>query len=65
LEWTRDRVGRRYSGLADRFRPKLVELLGEERGKAVKYAESFEVCEYGTQPSPAELMKLFPFFDRN
>ena len=29
---------------------KLVELLGQEKGKAVKYAEAFEVCEYGTSP---------------
>jgi N-acetylglucosamine malate deacetylase 1 len=65
LEWTRDRAARRYGQLADRFRPKLIELLGEEKGKAVKYAESFEICEYGSQPTHAELMKIFPFFDRN
>ncbi len=62
LNWTRDRVGKRYSGLADRFRPKLIELLGDEKGRAVKYAESFEVCEYGTQPTHAEVLKIFPFF---
>ena len=63
LEWTRNRGDRRYGSLADRFRPKLIELLGEEKGKAVKYAESFEICEYGTQPTRAELMRIFPFFD--
>jgi LmbE family N-acetylglucosaminyl deacetylase len=63
LAWTRDRAGKRYAGLADRFRPKLVELLGEQKAKAVKYAESFEVCEYGNQPTHAELLKIFPFFD--
>jgi N-acetylglucosamine malate deacetylase 1 len=62
LEWTRKRTTGRYASLANRFRPKLIELLGEEKGKAVKYAESFEVCEYGTQPSRDELMKIFPFF---
>ena len=62
LEWTRKRTERRYASLANRFRPKLIELLGEQNGKAVKYAESFEVCEYGTQPSRDELMKIFPFF---
>jgi len=62
LEWTRNRVTKRYGSLADRFRPKLIELLGEEKGKAVKYAESFEICEYGSQPSRAELMRIFPFF---
>jgi LmbE family N-acetylglucosaminyl deacetylase len=63
IDWTRDRLSKRYSGLADRFRPKLVELLGEEKGMAVKYAESFEVCEYGTQPSRTELLRIFPFFE--
>jgi LmbE family N-acetylglucosaminyl deacetylase len=63
LDWTRSRLRKRYAGLADRFRPKLIELLGEEKGKAVKYAESFEVCEYGTQPTRDELLKIFPFFD--
>jgi N-acetylglucosamine malate deacetylase 1 len=62
LEWTRARAARRYSSLADRFRPKLIELLGEADGKAVKYAESFEVCEYGSQPTRADLMRIFPFF---
>jgi len=62
LEWTRKRTTGRYASLANRFRPKLIELLGEEKGKAVKYAESFEVCEYGTQPSRDDLMRIFPFF---
>jgi LmbE family N-acetylglucosaminyl deacetylase len=62
LEWTRKRTIGRSASLANRFRPKLIELLGEEKGKAVKYAESFEVCEYGTQPSRDDLMKIFPFF---
>jgi LmbE family N-acetylglucosaminyl deacetylase len=60
--WTRDRITRRTASLADRFRPKLVELLGPEQGKAVKHAEAFEVCEYGSQPTRDQLMKIFPFF---
>jgi len=28
----------------------------------VKYAEAFEICEYGRQPDHEELKKLFPFF---
>ncbi len=52
----RPRGQARYGSLADRFRPKLIELLGEENGKAVKYAESFEICEYGSQPTREELM---------
>ncbi len=64
LAWTRKRVEKRCGAEADRFRTKLVELLGEERGRAVKFAESFEVCEYGSQPSREELLKIFPFFGK-
>jgi LmbE family N-acetylglucosaminyl deacetylase len=47
---------------ADRFRAQLKEWYGAEKGAQVKYAEAFEVCEYGRQPDKAELKKLFPFF---
>ena len=39
-------------------------MYGEERGKAVKHAEAFELCEYGSRPSGDELRRLFPFFDK-
>ncbi|MCL4784707.1 MAG: PIG-L family deacetylase, partial [Bryobacterales bacterium] len=31
-----------------------------EAGETVVHAEAFEICEYGRQPSPAEIRKLFP-----
>ena len=65
LKWTRDRVARGAGATADRFRPKLIEWLGEEKGRAVKAAEAFEVCEYGSQPSKEQLRRLFPFFGAN
>ena len=37
---------------------------GAERAEKEKYAEAFEICEYGRQPSSAELRKLFPFFPK-
>ena len=46
--------------MADRFRPKLIDLLGPEKGKAVKYAEAFEVCEYGSQPTRAPIDEDLP-----
>jgi len=44
---------------ADKYRDKLVELYGEEKGKSIRHAEAFEVCEYGRRPSMDELKKLF------
>ena len=52
----------RYGNIANRFRAKLTELYGRKIGSEVKYAEAFELCEYGRQPSRDELMELFPFF---
>jgi LmbE family N-acetylglucosaminyl deacetylase len=63
LAWTRKRALQRYGAIADRFRDLLVKELGPEKGKLVKTAEAFEVCEYGTQPDERELKALFPFFD--
>lgn len=33
--------------IADRFRDRLVARYGEGKGRAVKHAEAFEICEYG------------------
>jgi N-acetylglucosamine malate deacetylase 1 len=60
--WLRERWTRRQSGEADRFRDALIKRYGPEQGAAVKFAEAFEICEYGRQPSEAEIRKLFPFF---
>jgi LmbE family N-acetylglucosaminyl deacetylase len=62
LEYTRGWVSKRAGATADRFRAKLIEELGEQAGKAVKAAEAFEVCEYGSRPAREELLRLFPFF---
>jgi N-acetylglucosamine malate deacetylase 1 len=62
FEWLKARLARCPRSSADRFRGKLVELLGDAEDKAVKAAEAFEVCEYGTQPSKEELLRIFPFF---
>lgn len=34
----------------------------KEKTPGIRYAEAFEVCEYGRRPSEEELRKLFPFF---
>lgn len=61
--WIEKRHARRYAAVANRFRETLIRLYGDKKGRAVKYAEAFEVCEYGRQPTRKELKQLFPFFD--
>lgn len=63
--WLKRRWGARQGNEADKYRDLLIKLYGEEKGKAVKYAETFEICEYGRRPSPDEIKKLFPFYDAN
>jgi LmbE family N-acetylglucosaminyl deacetylase len=55
----KDRLARRDTRIAETYRDKLIELYGEETGRAVQYAEAFEVCEYGSQPTMEELKALF------
>lgn len=61
-EWLKARWSRRQESVADRYREALVRLYGEDKGRKVKYAEAYEICEYGRQPSAEEIRELFPFF---
>lgn len=58
----RDAFIERFASTADRFRARLAARYGQQRASTVKYAEAFEVCEYGRQPDEAEIRRLFPFF---
>ena len=33
---------------------------GKEKASQVKFAEAFEICEYGTRPSRKDILRLFP-----
>ena len=61
--WLKERWLERQGREATRHRAALAQWYGEERGKAVKAAEAFEICEYGRKPTPEEIRQLFPFFD--
>jgi LmbE family N-acetylglucosaminyl deacetylase len=50
----------RTASVADQYRDRLVALYGEERGKKVKYAEAFQLGQYGRQAQIDELKTLFP-----
>ena len=58
----REGFRRRFASSAQRFRDKLREMYGAQRGDAVQYAEAFEISEYGRRPNDEEIRKLFPFF---
>jgi LmbE family N-acetylglucosaminyl deacetylase len=42
-------------------RATLIKWYGKDKGDAVRYAEAFEICEYGTHPDQGMIRKLFPF----
>lgn len=46
---------------AERFRRELIARYGKDRGERVRYAEAFEVCEYGRPIAPPDAGRLFPF----
>ena len=62
-QWLRERWEKRQSREADQARDVLKRFYGAERGQAVRFAEAFELCEYGRRVSEDELRRLFPFFD--
>lgn len=52
---------RRYEPTPE-VRKALARWYGAERAKEIRYAEAFEICEYGSRPSAEDLRRLFPFF---
>lgn len=58
--WLKEQRGRAPS---KEVREALARWYGPERAAQVRYAEAFEICEYGTRPDEAMIRKLFPFFD--
>jgi LmbE family N-acetylglucosaminyl deacetylase len=62
--WLAAKHGARYAAVADQYRDALIRWYGPEKGRAVKYAEAFEICQYGRRPTVEELRQLFPFFSK-
>jgi len=55
-----DIVKKRNIAVADQYRDRLVALYGQERGQKVRYAEAFQLGQYGRQASADELKAMFP-----
>jgi LmbE family N-acetylglucosaminyl deacetylase len=54
-------IARRYrGGVSDDVKETLIKWYGNEKGSKVKYAEAFEICEFGRRPDDKEILRLFP-----
>lgn len=51
----------RYAKVAARFRKELIAKYGSEKGSKIRYAEAYQMCEYGRQPDEDLTKALFPF----
>ena len=49
----------RFAKSAIVYRDSLIKAFGEERGRKIRFAETFELCEYGRQPTPEMIKELF------
>jgi len=56
----RKELAGRYAGYANTYREALIRNYGEERGRQVKYAQAFEICEYGRRMNADDLKSIFP-----
>ncbi|MCL4217865.1 MAG: PIG-L family deacetylase [Candidatus Hydrogenedentes bacterium] len=65
LKWLQAHWNNRFQEAAEYARPALDRWYGARAASKVQFAEAFEICEYGHQPSPGELRQLFPFFPDN
>jgi LmbE family N-acetylglucosaminyl deacetylase len=55
-----DIVKKRNLAIADQYRERLAALYGADRGAKIRYAEAFQLGQYGRQASIDELKKMFP-----
>ena len=54
----------RGSGISPEVKASLEKWYGTEKGEQVKFAESFEVCEYGSRPTDGDIKRLFPMLGK-
>lgn len=59
-KWLEDTWGAWLLQMRDCAAEKLCQRYGVIETASIKYAEPFEICEYGTKPSAEDLYRLFP-----
>jgi hypothetical protein len=61
-DWLREAWDEFFLSHARIALPALKKWYGPKRAKQARYAEAFEICEYGHQPDDDEIRRMFPFF---
>jgi len=61
LAWLSKRLA---EPITDEILKSLEKWYGKERAANVKYAEPFEICEYGARPGTDEIKRLFPMLGK-
>ena len=63
LKWLGQWFSHRPRAVADRFRSRLVEVYGPDRGARIEYAEAYEISEYAAPLDDEARARLFPIFE--
>jgi hypothetical protein len=63
-EWLKETWNPRFLMPAKAWRGALAKRYGKKTAAKIRYAECFELCEYGRQPAAREIKELFPFFPK-
>ena len=61
LKWLAEK---RKGSVSPEMKAGLIKWYGE-RGNQAKYAEAFEICEYGSYPNDEEIRRLFPMLKKD
>jgi LmbE family N-acetylglucosaminyl deacetylase len=61
LEWLKKLRG---NGISPSVKASLEKWYGKSKAESVSFAESFEICEYGSQPNEEDIKRLFPMLGR-
>jgi len=61
LEWLKKLRG---NGLSPSVKASLEKWYGKDKAERVSFAESFEICEYGSRPSDEDIKRLFPMLGK-
>jgi LmbE family N-acetylglucosaminyl deacetylase len=57
-------LSKRVTKVNPEVKKALEKWYGKEKAEQINYAEAFEICEYGSIPSEAEIRRLFPMLGR-